>query len=29
MSSYHFEFIIIPNHEHEFKFEIFVRQIFS
>ena len=29
MSSYHFELIIIPNKEHEFKYEILARQIFS
>ena len=28
MSSYHFELIIIPNHKHEFKSEILMRNIF-
>ena len=27
MSSYHFEFIIIPNHEQKFKYEILAHQI--
>ena len=27
MSSYHFELIIIPNHEHDFKHEILARHI--
>ena len=29
MSWYHCELIIIPNHEHEFKYEILARQILS
>ena len=29
MSSYHCEFIIIPNHKHDFKYEILARQIVS
>ena len=28
MSSYHCELIIIPNHEHDFKYEILAHQIF-